>query len=133
MAEIIKPAVLNERFTLYLNADGHPVQRTLREMTAEEVLLALNWSGAEAEQLDREAEPARLIAEALEDGRSEEIARLGQYDIDAAISLLRQAGEAMERDARLMSLVVSAIPQWRGSKMSLREGLRRYWPHGRAA
>jgi hypothetical protein len=132
MAEIITPAELNERFTVYLNSDGNPVQRTLREMTADEVLLALEWSGAEAERLNREAELARSIAEALEDGRTEKLAHLGKHDIDAAISLLCQAGEAMVSDARLMSLVMSAIPQWRGSKMSLGQGLLRYWPHGRA-
>jgi hypothetical protein len=133
MAEIIIPDALNERFTLYLNADGNPVQRTLREMTPDEVLLALEWSGAQAELLNQEAESARLIAEALEDGRIDEIAHLEKHDIDAAISLLRQAGEAMVRDARLMSLIASAIPQWRGAKMSLRQAVHRYWPHGRAS
>jgi hypothetical protein len=38
MAEIIQPKALNERFTLYVNANGQPVQRTLREMTADEAL-----------------------------------------------------------------------------------------------
>ena len=133
MAEIVQPDAFNERFTIYLNADGNPVQRTLREMTATEVSLALEWSRAEVEQLDTQAGTARRIAGALESGRTEEIAHLRQRDIDAAISILRQTGEAMERDARLMSLVASTIPQWRGSKMSLGQGLRRYWPYGRAA
>jgi hypothetical protein len=95
MADIIVPAELNERFTVYLNAEGKPVQRTLREMTVNEVLLA------------------------FEAGRAEEIAHLEKHDVVAAISLLRRAGEAMERDVRLM--------------LNFGQALRRYWPFGRAA
>lgn len=53
-------AALNERFTLY-NADGKPVERMLHEMTADEVMAAVEWSVAETKRLDRAAEPAREL------------------------------------------------------------------------
>ena len=47
MADVLKPEAFNERFTVYLNAEGKPVERTVREMTAGEVLKALEWLGEE--------------------------------------------------------------------------------------
>ena len=132
MAAIIKPGAFNEQFTIYLNTVGKPVRRTLREMTADEVLLAMNWSLAEADRLSIEAEPARQLAIAIEEGRAEEIGSTHEQIKDSA-AILRRAGEAMESDARLLSLVASAMPQWRGSGLTLVQALRRYWPRGRAA
>ena len=58
MAEgnVLMPDAFNERFTLYLNTEGNPVERTLREMTGGEVLLAHEWIVDEADRCRREAE-----------------------------------------------------------------------------
>ena len=53
MADVLKPEAFNERFTVYLDAEGKPVERTLREMTAGEVLKALEWLGEEIARLER--------------------------------------------------------------------------------
>ena len=68
MADVVVPDQFNEQFTLYLNTGGEPVQRTLREMTGAEVLVAFAWSRAEAERLEREVESARALAIAVEEG-----------------------------------------------------------------
>src|SRR5689334_17751457 len=57
-----------ERFIVYFNAAGQPVHRSLEEMTAGEVIQALNWHIEEAERLDREAEPARKMFQEFEAG-----------------------------------------------------------------
>lgn len=134
MSEVITPGAFNEKFTLYLNTEGKPVQRTLREMTADEVLRALEWQGSEADRLNREAEPARQIASAAADkGRHAEIAHLSEAEFDAAALALEKAGEAAERQVRLLGLIEAVMPQWHGSKLPLGKALRRYWPGGRAA
>ena len=41
---------------------------------------------------------------------------------------LRAVGEAMQRDGRLMSLVMLTIPQWtEASQLTLAQGVLRYW------
>lgn len=67
---VIEPKAFNEPFTIYLNSEGKPVERSLREMTASEVLAAMEWQDVEAKRLEREAEPAKAIAIALAEGRS---------------------------------------------------------------
>jgi hypothetical protein len=134
MAEIIKPDALNERFTLYLNAAGMPVQRTLREMTAGEVSLAFDWSRTEADRLDRAAEPARAIAIALEEGRREVLSDMTRADMNAATASLDRRKEAVARHVRLMRLTQAAMPQWQDhNDNGLRNALRRWWPGGRHA
>jgi hypothetical protein len=127
MAEIIDARA--ERFTLYLNADRKPVQRTLREMTVGEVIAAIEWSAIETERLEREAVPASALIAAIEEGCEKEIATA---DIKAAAAAVRAAGNAMNRHATLLSLVHAAMPQWRGQKtLGLYQAIRRYWPGGR--
>ena len=41
--ELVKTDPLAERFTIRINKAGQPVQRTLPEMTAGEVIRAFNW------------------------------------------------------------------------------------------
>ena len=84
MSGIIAPVAFNERFTIYLNAEGKPVQRTLREMTGDEVLLAVEWSHDEADRLDAEAEPARAISRAIQERRLEDLRHLSREEIRAA-------------------------------------------------
>ena len=43
IAEVVAHDAFNERFTIYLNDKGKPVQRTVREMTAGEVMPAIAW------------------------------------------------------------------------------------------
>jgi hypothetical protein len=93
------------------------VQRTLREMTADEVELALEWAHAEAE-------PAHRLAVAIMEGRTDELSHVCE-------EFLWRAYEAADRNTRLMVLVEASIPQWRGTKLSLHKALRRWWPGGR--
>jgi hypothetical protein len=62
MPDVLSPPEFNERFTIDLNADGKPVQRTLREMTAGEVMQAIRWADREIGQIMAEAD--RLMVEA---------------------------------------------------------------------
>ena len=51
---VLMPEKFNEKFTVYLNAAGTPVQRTLREMTPSEVLAAMQWQSDEGDRLERD-------------------------------------------------------------------------------
>lgn len=125
---ILKPDAFNERFTLYLNAEGKPVQRTLGEMTAAEVALAVEWQEAEAIRLEVEADQAREIAAALEDKRADGITFA---DIYAAGAKLQAAAEAENRSVRLLELVQAKLPLWRRrDPFPLAEALKRWWPGG---
>jgi hypothetical protein len=135
MAAIIKPDAFNERFTLYLNTEGKPVQRALREMTAAEVLLALKWQTAEAVKLEAEVEPWLKIGDMIEAGRSDEVpAELTANELRAAGARCLVAAEASLRVRRLRSLICTTMPQWRnGSGLPLDKALCRYWPRVRVA
>jgi hypothetical protein len=50
--------VMNERFTIYLNSRGDPVQRRLSDMTPDEVMEAIIWNGKGC-PADRELRPTR--------------------------------------------------------------------------
>jgi hypothetical protein len=52
---VLEPKVFNERFTIYVNCNGKPVERTLREMTAAEVMAAIKWHHQTSQQLEAEA------------------------------------------------------------------------------
>jgi hypothetical protein len=56
-------ALIGPPFTVSFDTDGTPVQRPLGEMTASEVLTALEWQAANVARLETEAEPARRLAE----------------------------------------------------------------------
>jgi hypothetical protein len=127
MADVVVPDQFNEQFTLYLNTDGEPVQRTLREMTADEVLAAERWQLAEADRLDRETEPLSKMAEMIEAGVSPP--GLTPEGAAAATAELRKAADAAGKYVRLMTIVKSRIGnQWdRHPTLTMREALRRYW------
>jgi hypothetical protein len=127
MADVVVPQQLNEKFTLYLNTKGEPVQRSLREMTADEVLAAERWQLAEADRLGRETEPFSRMAEMIEAGVSPP--GLTPEGARAAMTELRKAAEAAGKYARLMTIVQGRISnQWdRHPTLTMREALRRYW------
>lgn len=128
VADVLTPDQLNEKFVIWLNAEGSPVRRTLREMTAGEVLAAFSWSRAECERLESEIEPAQALAIAAEEGHLDMLAGKTRDELRAAGTLLRTAGEAMQRHARLLSLIQVAMPQWqRHDDKGLRDAVRRYW------
>jgi hypothetical protein len=128
---VLRSTAFNELYTIYLNVDGNPVQRSLHEMTSGELVQVLKWSQAEADRLDFAAESATRIAKAVEQGRTDEVAHLTLGEFKAAALALRQAGDASERHAQLLSLVRAQIPQWRGSGVLMGEALRKWWPGGR--
>lgn len=123
-------AALNERFTLY-NADGKPVERMLHEMTADEVMAAVEWSVAETKRLDRAAEPAReLVIAARKEGRGEMSLGKTRADLTATSAPILAAMEATNRHVRLLSLIQAAIPQWQERNDSgLRSALGRRFPN----
>ena len=51
-----EPLRFSETFTIYRNAEGQPVERAVGNMTAGEVLTALEWSGTECDRLVAEVE-----------------------------------------------------------------------------
>jgi hypothetical protein len=127
VADILTSDRFNEQFTLYLNTKGEAVQRTLREMTADEVLAAERWQLAEADRLDRETEPLSKMAEMIEAGISPSDLTLEGARI--AMAELRKAAEAAAKYVRLMTIVKARIGnQWgRYPSLTMREALRRYW------
>ena len=133
MAEIIESAALNERFTLYINHEGKPIQRALREMTAAEVLLALKWQTAETDKLQAEVEPWLKIGDLIEAGRpDEEPADLTANELRAAGVRCLTAADASLRLRQLRRLICTSMPQWRnGRELPLDKALRCYWPPGR--
>src|ERR1700751_1159081 len=98
MTKVIEPIAFNERFTLYLNAEGKPVQRTLREMTAGEVLQAMEWQRAEAGRLKAETAPFGAWANAVEEGRLDDIPPdVSTEELEAAVAKCLEAADALER------------------------------------
>jgi hypothetical protein len=65
---VLMPEKFNEKFTVYLNAAGTPVQRTLREMTPSEVLAAMQWQSDEGDRLERDCAPFAELRRAVEAG-----------------------------------------------------------------
>jgi hypothetical protein len=110
MADIIKPDVFNERFTIRLDAEGNPVQRTLHEMNVDDVHFAICWHGKEAE---------RELA-AMPDHERNRI-------IDAAWSDRFFAGAAVNIATRLIRGVEAALPP-EAATMPFEEAVARYWP-----
>jgi hypothetical protein len=127
---VLMPDDFNERFTIYLNAAGKPVQRTLRQMTGGEVIAALEWNQGEIDRLEVDAAPVRWMGEAIEAGRTDRLAEVAKDELLAAVAVLRALATAQMRHARLLSLVAVAIPQWRRHRgMGLSDALKRFWPH----
>jgi hypothetical protein len=117
------PPAIGERFTVGLDPDGRPVQQRLFEMTAAEVLAAVEWQTAEANWLTREAEPAAAIIKAAEALRS-------PSPDEAALqtAIVQQADEARRRQANLRAMIHATIPQWPGTGAALGGAVRRFWP-----
>jgi hypothetical protein len=129
---IVRPDQFNEKFTLYLNGAGKPVERMLSEMTSGEVMRALEWHGEEDARLEREAAPFIPWAEVVEAGGSlpPDVTRDA---IRHAVDALRASGEMKKKHADLLHMVGVMMPQWQRQKMPLGAALRRFWPGGRAA
>jgi hypothetical protein len=130
MADLITPDRFNEAFTIYVNTDGKPIQRSLREMTANEVLGAMAWLNAEAGRLERESSPFAEIATIIEAG-GDVPPEITKESLIGGIAMLRQAAEANIKGARLMALVRTNLPQWRGKDIRFDDAVRRFWPGGR--
>src|SRR5690242_3338515 len=93
----------NERYTLYLNTAGQPVQRTLAEMTCGEVLQAIDWHTQEAAQAERETEPFVAMVAAFEAGT-----RDPTYESPA---VLNAAALAYERSGRAKVTLCQLLTQ----------------------
>ncbi len=123
MAEVIEPRAFNQRFTLYLNSEGKPAERSLREMMAGEVWEeAIRFQIGESNRLEAEAMPWQPAEGESEEAYPERMS--GQPDLGAIVALLRRAAQAIFRAADLMASVQTLMPQWRGkSGMGLQQAL----------
>jgi len=126
-AAVLMPEAFNERFTVYLNSAGKPVERTLSQMTSGEVLFAIRWHADETERLERDAEPAKVIAIAIEEGRTADLAHMTRGELLAGRDALRRSIEASQQLGRLIHLVHTSMPQWRG-ELPLDKAVRKFWP-----
>ena len=124
---LIRPIAFNEPFTIYLDADGKPVQRTLREMTAGEVMQAMQWHAAEADRLEAACDG---IPNPDNQADWAAIDTMSAYERQRAVAKLRTASEAAERAAHLWELVWAQIPEKARATMKLREAVGRHWPAG---
>jgi hypothetical protein len=123
--EAFQPSGLGEKFVVSLNPEGCPVQRALHEMTATEVLAAIEWHTDEALRLQEQTvscvEPAEaaemdILDLEMQDG----VRRVAKGGVAAAATTLGKA-------ARLLALVVSALPK-HGEFLPLRERILSTWP-----
>jgi hypothetical protein len=124
MATVLKPEPFNELFTLYLNADGRPVQRALRDMTAGEVMTAINWQMDHAEALRSQAEAGNERCAALTASSPESVTADDMAFMDRQEALCGAASTELEKAKRLLELVGSQVPP----AMKLGEGIKRVWP-----
>jgi hypothetical protein len=120
--------MLNEKFTLWLNTAGQPVEKPLSAMSSGEVLAALKWHDDYAKRLGEETREATAIAEAIKRGEDPDLTPEQIKTLPAMEKRLREAGEANQKAARLFQQVRAAMPQWRDSKLGVSAALRRYWP-----
>ena len=108
MAEVIEPEAFNERFTIGLDAAGQLIERTVRQMTTNEVLTAVQFYDNEIVRLEREAQPwSRLIAEAGAAGRLRELDLTG-----TAAEALHRLADALNTSVRLETLIMALMPGW---------------------
>jgi len=116
-------AQIGPPFTVSLDADGTPVQRTLGEMTASEVLTALEWQAATVARLEAAAESARRLAEPD---------RIDDATLDAvrqAVETLRTLTTEQKTLIALLQRIGAAMPQWRpDSDLPLSAAVQRFWP-----
>ena len=116
-------AQIEPRFTISLDADASPVQRPLGQMTASEVLTALEWHAANVARLEAEAEPARRLAEPD---------RIDSVTLDAArraVETLRTLATEQETLIALLQGIGAAMPQWRpDSDLPLSAAVQQFWP-----
>jgi hypothetical protein len=124
-SNLLTPPQFNEKYTLYVNTAGQPVERTLREMTAAEVLQAVNWHFAEANRLEREAAPYKQMAIDAENGWLDP--DTPDDVVHAGARALLAAGEASKIAGLLLARVDSALPK---SGLTLGVALHRYWRGG---
>ena len=117
------PERFDERFTVYTNVVGNPVQRSLREMTEGEVVCAVQRSLGAVMRLKVNAEPYRRIVNAIE---SDTLMTASNNDLELAGNLMRDLGEAEQKTGRLLRLVGETMPRWRraGIVDELRQAVR---------
>ncbi len=131
---ISQPEHFNEKFTVCLDTSGQPVQRALIEMTAPQVVQAMEWQEANSDRLCQKSDQTLRVATALLTR-----AKAGEKLAAEEFTIFKNAADASERaeaelkkTARLMKLVMSRIPH-RYSYMPISERLRRSRVSGRAA
>ena len=122
---VVKPDQLNEKFTLYPNGAGEPVERTLSEMTSGEVIRALKWSFEEDTRLEREAAPFLSWPETMPPDTTKEA-------MWHAVDVTQASGTVKRKHADLLRMVCVLMPEWRDKKMEMDEAVRRFWPGGRS-
>jgi hypothetical protein len=129
---IVKPEQFNEIFTIGLTATGEPVQRPMREMTADEFLVAWEWHRDAAVRLEEEgAAVLDLLSDKAEEGRLTAVERRA---FRKAVGLMRAAGAEHHKTGRLMQLACAVMPQWvRQPQVTVADAVRQWWPGGRAA
>jgi hypothetical protein len=125
MNDVHMPAAFNELF-------GEPA-RTLRQMTADEILTAIDWQTTTADRLEQECEPFVKLATAAVDGTLSPNTPV--HMVTTAARRLREASEAQAKAMRLVTLVMGAVrAQWNAHPgLKLEDAVRLFWPHGRGA
>lgn len=133
MAKVLKPDAFHQKFTIYVNVAGDLVQRTLSEMSADEVMAAVQWQSDESDRLEREAAPFIERTKLVMDGKGL-TNDLAQDYLEIAVATMRAAAAAGLKAVHLMEVVRANLPQWKQHPgMTMEIALRRFWPGGRAA
>jgi hypothetical protein len=128
---VVTPRAFNERFTIYLNAAGEPVERSLAEMEATEVGLAFRWLDSEVARLRAEFSPINQAARVFHETGTmpPELAALTRDEWDQAQAALKAAGDAIEKERRLFAMIEAMIPE-RYREQPLGKSLPLWWRKG---
>ena len=101
-------------FVIGFDADGGVARKPVADMTAAEVLAALEIANGMTDHMKAAAE------------------RVDAADADAARIAQHLVREAARRHLRLMKSILVVIPEWAASGLELSEALAKWWPRGRS-
>ena len=119
--------MINQRFTLWLNSDGQPLEKPLSEMTSREVLQAVKWHTVENRRLAALCAADIPIAGKISRGEAVDLPE--GYDCLAGGQRLRASAHAELKLADLLQLLGAAMPQWqRRHDMKLTAAVKLFWP-----
>jgi hypothetical protein len=125
----MKPETFDACFTIGVGPAGEPVERPVRQMTANEFLIAWAWHQRAAARFEEEgAAVLDLLSDKAEAGR---LTRVERRAYRMGVDLMRAAGVEHHKTGQLMRLACILMPQWvRQPQVTVSDAVRQWWPAG---